>query len=80
MKKLLLVGMLVLSGLSFARDYTHNEKRDIVAPMEEMQERASRLSQDQFNLEGASIEANIEKYSGFHSDLDNMDRGENSQR
>ncbi len=80
MKKLLLVGILVLSGLSFARDFTYNERRDIINPIEENVDRMSRFTPDEWmNLEMETAE-NLVKYDYFHWELDRMDKGENTQR
>ena len=75
MKKMLLVGMFLISGLSFARDYTYNEMRDIVIPAQEQHERLSRETSHDWALDNEKANENFERYSQFHKDLDNMDRG-----
>jgi len=75
MKRMLLVGMLVVSGLSFGRDYEYNEKRDIVKPVQEQQERLNRYSSLDWEMDKEVTENNLETYSEFHRDLERMDRG-----
>ncbi len=75
MKKIFLLGILVVSGLSFGRDFEYREQINFKAiqnPVMENQEMLSRGRE-------ISIE-NQEKYADFHKQLSNMDRGENSQR
>jgi len=79
MKKMLLVGMLVVSGLSFGRDYEYNEKRDIVKPVQEQQERLNRYSPLEWQMDKEVTEKNFEKYSEFHRDLERMDRGHDNR-
>jgi len=79
MKKMLLVGVLVVSGLSFGRDYEYNEKRDIVKPVQEQQERLNRYSTLEWQMDKEVTEKNFETYSEFHRELDNMDRGSDNR-
>ena len=75
MKKMLLVGMLVVSGLSFGRDFEYreyNEFQNVQNPVMESQEQLSR--EREISLE------NQVKYSDFMNELDNMDKGEHTQR
>ncbi len=75
MKKMLLVGMLVVSGLSFGRDFEYreyNEFQNVQNPVMESREQLSRERK-------ISMENQV-KYSDFMSQLDNMDRGEHTQR
>ena len=80
MKKLMLLSMIVLSSIGFARDYEYNEKRDIVIPMEESIDRMSRFSSMDLKIEQVKAEENIAKYADFHRELDRSDMGENSER
>ncbi len=80
MKKLILLSLIVLGTVSFARDYTFNERRDIVKPIEENVERMSRFTPDEWmNLDMETTE-NFVKYEYFHWELDRMDKGENTNR
>ncbi len=75
MKKILLVGMLVVSGLSFGRDFEYREYKDFQSIQNPVME-----SQEQLSRERSISTENQVKYSNFMTQLDNMDRGENSQR
>ena len=75
MKKILLIGMLVISGLSFAKDYTYNEMRDIVLPAQEQYVRLSRESSQEWLQDKKVAEKNFEVYSQFHNDLAKLDTG-----
>lgn len=75
MKRIILAGILVISGLSFARDYTYNEMRDIVKPAIEQQERLSRETTQEWQLDKEETEENFEIYSDFHKDFDYIERG-----
>ena len=80
MKKLILLSLIVLGTVSFSRDYTFNERRDIVKPIEENVERMSRFTPDEWmNLDMETTE-NVVKYEYFHWELDRMDKGENTNR
>ena len=70
MKKMLLVGMLVVSGLSFGRDFEYRERQELQVVQETPQMDMEMLSRER----DLSVN-NIEKYSDFHRELDNMDRG-----
>jgi len=70
MKKILLVGMLVVSGLSFGRDYEVRERQELQAVENVQYEDRSQLSRER-----DLGERNMEVYSEFHSELDRMDRG-----
>lgn len=95
MKKLILLTLIILGTVSFARggssnnsdnnffsgrDFEYNEKRDIVEPMEQNIDRLSRLSPYEFELDKIAAEENMKKYEDFHNELDRMDMGEESQR
>lgn len=68
MKKILLVGMLVVSGLSFGRDFEYREREELQAVQE-----TSQL--DMFSRERELFEYNRGVYSYFHSELHKMSRG-----
>ena len=68
MKKMLLIGMLIVSGLSYGRDFEIRESK-------ELQVVQSVRSEDQSMISRERTEDNMEVYSEFHRDLDNMDRG-----
>jgi len=70
MKKLLLVGMLVVSGLSFGRDYEVRERQEL-----QVVENVQYEDQSQLSRERGLGERNMEVYSEFHSELSRMDRG-----
>lgn len=70
MKKMLLVGMLVVSGLSFGRDFEYRERQELQVVQETPQMDMEMLSRER----DLSVNS-IEKYSDFHRELENMDRG-----
>jgi len=70
MKKLLLVGMLVVSGLSFGRDYEVRERQEL-----QVVENVQYEDQSQLSRERGLGERNMEVYSEFRSELSRMDRG-----
>lgn len=93
MKKLLIISMIILGTVSFARggsegedrqgsfrDYEFNERRDIIEPMEENLERMSRFSPMEWEADKEVTEENFEKYAEFHKDLERSDMGEDSER
>jgi len=93
MKKLLVVSMIILGTVSFARggseaegsqgsfrDYEFNERRDIVEPMEESLDRLSRFSSVEWESSKEATEENFEKYADFHKDLALSDRAEDSEK
>lgn len=80
MKKLLILSMVILGTVSFARDFEYNEKRDIVKPMEENIDRLSRFTPQEWQMDREATEMNFEKYEDFHRELDRVDKGENSER
>ena len=70
MKKMLLIGMLIVSGLSYGRDFEYREKKELKAVEDvaaEDRKMASRRRDHQ--------RENMEKYWKFHRDLDNLGRG-----
>ncbi|GLI57824.1 hypothetical protein PM10SUCC1_33380 [Propionigenium maris DSM 9537] len=70
MKKLLLLGMLVVSGLAFGRDYEYRESMEL-QPVE----RVNYEENSMISREREAGEINIEAYQEFHRELINMDRG-----
>lgn len=69
MKKLLLIGMLVISGLSFGRDFEVREREELKVVHEPVE-----MDRDMLSREREASENNFEKYSDFHRDLENLDR------
>jgi|GEM_PF-639942 len=74
MKKMLLIGMLVVSGLSYGRDFERRESQEFQAVQNVRAEDQSMMSRER-----EISENNMEIYSDFHRDLDNMDRGHESK-
>ena len=74
MKKILLVGMLVISGLSFGRDYEVREREELKVINEPVQ-----MNQQMLSREREISESNMVDYSEFHRELDNMDRGHDNR-
>ncbi len=71
MKKILLIGMLVVGGLSYGRDYEYRERKELQELFQETKYESSEMMARERKLR----EDNIKKYANFHMDLDNMDRG-----
>ena len=74
MKKILLIGVLVISGLSFGRDYEVRERQELKIINEPVQ-----MDQQMLSREREIFESNIINYSEFHKELDNMDRGHDNR-
>ena len=70
MKKMLLIGMLIVSGLSYGRDFEYREKSEFRVVEDRAAEDKRMVSRNRDRLE-----VNMEKYSEFHRDLNNQDRG-----
>lgn len=70
MKKMLLIGMLVVGGLSYGRDFENRERQEF-----QVVESLSSKDQSMISRERNTSENNMEIYSDFHRELDNMDRG-----
>jgi len=70
MKKMLLIGMLIVSGLSYGRDFEYREKSEFRVVEDRGVEDKRMVSRNRDRLE-----VNMEKYSEFHRDLNNQDRG-----
>ncbi len=82
MKKLLLVGMLVVAAVSYGRDNeyrTRNEFTEVQREYAENKEMLNRATPEEYSLivreERSEREPNMEVYSEFHRELDNMGRG-----
>ena len=78
MKKLMIM-MVVLGSVAFGRDLTYNEKRDVVKPVQEQQERLNRYSSLDWKMDKEVTEKNFDIYSEFHRDLENMDKTYNKR-
>jgi len=74
MKKILIIGMLVVGGLSYGRDFERRESQEFQAVQNVRSEDQSMMSRER-----EISENNMEIYSDFHRDLDNMDRGHESR-
>ena len=72
MKKIILLGILVVSGLSFGRDYEYREKSEL-QPVESTGYEEQEMLTRERELDSQVI------YSNFHRDLDNMSRGHESR-
>ncbi len=70
MKKMLLVGMLVIGGLSYGRDFEYRESKEL-----QVVQSVSNEDQSMLSREREVTKNNLEVYSEFHRELDNMDRG-----
>ena len=70
MKKMLLIGMLVIGGLSYGRDYEYREGREM-----QVVEDVNYDDHSMITRERELGENNMVTYSEFHSELDRMDRG-----
>ncbi len=71
MKKILLIGMLVVGGLSYGRDYEYRERKEL----QELFQESKYENPEMISRERKLSEDNMKKYADFHRDLDNMDRG-----
>ncbi|GLI57830.1 hypothetical protein PM10SUCC1_33440 [Propionigenium maris DSM 9537] len=70
MKKMLLLGMLVIGGLSYGRDFERRESQELQVVQSVRCENREMLSRER-----ELGEKNQEIYSDFHRELNNMDRG-----
>ena len=73
MKKLLILTMVILGTVSFARDFEYNEKRDIVKPMEENIDRLSRFTPQEWQMDKEATEMNFKKYEWNKNSTDAID-------
>ncbi len=74
MKKMLLIGMLVIGGLSYGRDFERREGQEF-----QVVESVHMKDQSMLSREREQSEKNMETYSEFHRELGNMDRGHESK-
>ena len=74
MKKMLLLGMLVVGGLSYGRDYERRESQEL-----QVVESINTKDQSMLSREREQSERNMEIYSEFHGELGNMGRGHESK-
>ncbi len=70
MKKMLLMGMLVIGGLSYGRDYEYREGQELQVVQDVVREDQSMISRVR-----EQSEKNMDIYSEFHRELDTMGRG-----
>ena len=70
MKKMLLIGMLVISGLSFGRDFERRERNEL-----QVVQSISSEDQGMISRVREQSDKNMDIYSEFHRDLNTMDRG-----
>jgi len=70
MKKMLLVGMLIISGLSYGRDFERRERNEL-----QVVQSVSNEDQGMISRVREQSDKNMDIYSEFHRDLDNMERG-----
>ena len=70
MKKMLLIGMLVVSGLSYGRDFERRESKELQAVQSVSTEDQSMISRVR-----EQTDENMNVYSEFHRELETMDRG-----
>ncbi len=70
MKKMLLIGMLIVGGLSYGRDYEYRERKELQVIKEARYEDPTMISRER-----KLSEDSMKKYADFHRDLDNMGRG-----
>ncbi|GLI58242.1 hypothetical protein PM10SUCC1_37560 [Propionigenium maris DSM 9537] len=82
MKNLILTGLLLVSVASLGRDYEYRGRRELEEvgrENREYQERMSKLTPEEYSIAREKLESereeNIKKYSDFHRELDDMDRG-----
>ncbi len=72
MKKMLLIGMLVIGGLSYGRDFERREGQELQVVQNIVREDQCMISREQ-------SERNMDVYSEFHMELDTMVRGHESK-
>ncbi len=80
MKKFMLLGLIILGGISYGRDFEYNAKRDILNVYTYENEMINRPSNISWNTYTDLENSNLEKYREFHRSLEAMDRGEHSNR
>ncbi len=74
MKKMLLIGMLVVSGLSYGRDFERRESQELQVVQSIANEDQSMISRVR-----EQTDKNMDVYSEFHRELNNMGRGHESK-
>ncbi len=74
MKKMLLIGMLVVSGLSYGRDFERRESQELQVVQSIVNEDQSMISRVR-----EQTDKNMDVYSEFHRELNNMGRGHESK-
>ncbi|GLI58356.1 hypothetical protein PM10SUCC1_38700 [Propionigenium maris DSM 9537] len=82
MKRLILVAMIVLGSISYSRDLDYrgrNEFMEVSAEIITTEDKVSRMSSGEISLKKNwylnERDRNFERYSNFHRDLENQDRG-----
>lgn len=82
MKRLILVAMIVLGSISYSRDLDYrgrNEFMEVSAEIITTEDKVSRMSSGEISLKKNwylnERARNFERYSHFHRDLENQDRG-----
>lgn len=82
MKRLVLIAMIVLGSISYSRDLDfrgRNEFREVSAEIITTEDMISRMSSGEMSLKKNwylnERDKNFERYSGFHRDLENQNRG-----
>ena len=74
MKKMLLVGMLIISGLSYGRDFERLERNEL-----QVVQNVSNEDQSMGSRIREQSDQNMDIYSEFHRELETMDRGHESR-
>lgn len=69
MKKMLVLGMIVVSGISFARDYEYRELSEL-----KVIEEVNYNTQENVSRDRIISEKNIKTYSEFHRELESMSK------
>lgn len=67
--------MLVIGSLSFGRDFEYREKQEFKSV-----EIVKVLDNNMMSRESDLYEKNLNKYSDFHKELNNMNRGRDNKR
>jgi len=82
MKRLILIAMIALGSISYSRDLDYrgrNEFKEISAEIITTEDKVSRISSGEMSLKKNwylnDRDKNFERYSGFHRDLENQNRG-----
>ena len=70
MKKMLLIGMLVVGGLSYGRDFERRESKEL-----QVVQGMSTEDQSMISRVREQTDENTDIYSEFHRELETMDRG-----